>query len=179
MKHLIFSCHCVIWAIYEIFWMKNLNWLVDSFDSQKIYAVSPCQHFALLCWYRHSWLCWECALAEICIIITRSAWHCCWFHSNHQSPSPHGFTGSRLPQHQLSWCCWDRTYAQIISWQNGRLGQYKQLPSLFGAIPSSPYSAPEVWVANALTQQVPEMQFYILRFNYKNSTVSFVFMSDL
>jgi len=113
------------------------------------------------------------------LFITHSAWHCCWFHPNHQSPSPHGFTGSRLPQHQLSWCCCNRTYAWIISWQNGRLGQYKQVPSLFGSIPSSPYSAPELWVANALTQEVPEMKFYFLRFNYKDSTVSIICMSDL
>ncbi len=133
------------------------DWLMNLFDSQKIYAVSPCQHFALLCWTRHSWLCWKCALAETCVIKTRNAWNCCWFHSNHQSPSLHGFTGSRRLQHQLSWCCCNRTYAHVISWQNCRLGQYQQFPSLSRAIPSSPYSTPELWVANELTQHVSRM----------------------
>ncbi len=34
-------------------------------------------------------------------------------------------------------------------------------------------------VANVLAQQVPEMQFFFLRFNYKNCTVSIICMSDL
>jgi hypothetical protein len=66
-----------------------------------------------------------------------------------------------------------------MSWQNDRLGQYKQVPSAPAAIPSSPYSEPEFLFANALTQQVPEMQFYFLSFNYKKHTVSKCCMSDL
>jgi hypothetical protein len=69
----------------------------------------------------------------------------------------------------------------LIYWLNGIWEQHKQRPSLSRAIPLSPYSAPEVWVANALTQQVPEMQFYFLCFNHKNHTVStwIICMSDL
>jgi hypothetical protein len=126
--------------------MKNLNQLANWFDTQEIYAVSPCQHLTSLCQYWHSWLHWERAQTEIWVIITRSAWNYCRLQSNHQSPCLHGFTGSRRPQHHLSWCSCTRTCARVISWQNDRLGQYKQVPSLSGTIPSSqwPYSAPEL-----------------------------------
>ncbi len=178
-KHLISSCHSLIWVVYDIFWMKNLNQLVNQFDTQKLYSVSHGQHLTLLWWYWHSWLCWERAQAEICGIITRSAWNHCHLHSCHHSPCLHGFKGSRCPQHHLSWCCCTRTYDQMISWLYGRYEQYKHLPSLSWAIPSSPYSAPKLWIANALSQQVSEMHFYFLRFNYKKSTVSIICMSDL
>jgi hypothetical protein len=129
-------------------------------NQQSVNADLNHQHLTSLCWYWHSWLYLERAQAEICVIITRSAWNHSCLHSNHHSPCLHGFKGSKHPQHQLSWCFCTKAYASVISWQNGRLGQYKQLPSLSRAISSSPYSAPEVWVANALTQHVPEMQFF-------------------
>ena len=178
-KYLISSCCRLIWAVYETFWMKNPNQLVNQCDTQKIYGVLHGRHLTFLCWYWHSWLYLECSQAEICVIITCSAWNHCCLHSNHHSPCLHGFRASRCPQHYLSWCCCTRAYARMISWLNGRLGQYKQLASLSRAIPSSPCSAPEVWVANALTQHVSAMQFFFLRFNYKNSTVSRICMSDL
>ncbi len=56
------------------------------------------------------------------------------------------WAGVAAPKHMLLLLC--------------RLGQYKQVPSLSGSIPSSPYSAPELWVANALTQHVSAMQFF-------------------
>ena len=55
---------------------------------------------------------------------------------------------SRRPQHHLRSCCCTRAYARVISWQNDRLGQYKQVPSLSGAIPSSPNSAPDLASCN-------------------------------
>ena len=140
--------------------MKNQNQLVNWSDTQKIYVVLHGRHLTFLCWYWHSWLYLECSQAEMCVIITHSAWNHCCLHSNHHSPCLHGFRANRCPQHYLSWCCCTRAYAQMISWLNGRLGQYKQLPSLSRAIPSSPCSAPEVWVANALTQHVSAMQFF-------------------
>ena len=157
-------CCRLIWVVYEIFWMKNQNQLVNWSDTQKIYVVLHGRHLALLCWYWNSWLYLECSQDEICVIITRSACNHCCLHSNHHSPCLHGFRGSRCPQHYLSWCCCTRSYAWMISWLNGRLRQYKQLPSLSRAMPSSPCSAPEVWVVNALTQHVSEMQFFFFAF---------------
>ena len=163
-KHLISPCCQLRQAVYEIFWLKNLNQLVNRSDTQKIYVVLHGRHLTSLCWYWNSWLYLECSQAEICVIITCSAWNHCRLHSNHHSPCLHGFRASRCPQHYLSWCCCTRAYAPMISWLNGRLGQYKQLPSLSGAMPSSPCSAPEVWVVNALTQHVSAMQFFLFVF---------------
>ena len=119
-KHLISPCCRLIWAVYEIFWMKNPNQLVNQCDTQKIYCVLHGRHLTFLCWYWHSWLYLECSQAEICVIITRSAWNHCRLHSNHHPPCLHGFKGSGRPQHYLSWCCCTRTCARMISWLNGR-----------------------------------------------------------
>jgi len=119
-KHLISPCCRLIWAVYETFWMKNLNQLVNQCDTQKIYGVLHGRHLTFLCWYWHNWLYLECSQAEICVIITRSAWNHCRLHSNHHYPCLHGFKGSGRPQHYLSWCCCTRTCARMISWLNGR-----------------------------------------------------------
>ena len=92
--------------------------------------------------------CWSYRFG-ICLVITRSAWNYCRLYSSHQSPCLHGLTGSRCPQHHLRSCCCARAYARVISWQNDRLGQYKQVPSLSGAIPSSPNSAPDLASCNS------------------------------
>ena len=110
-KHLIPPCCPLIWAVYEIFWMKNQNQLVNWSDTQKIYVVLHGRHLTLLCWYWHSWLYLECSQAEICVIMTLSAWNNCYLQSNHHSPCLHGFRASRCPQHYLSWCFCSRAYA--------------------------------------------------------------------
>ena len=56
-KHLISPFHRLIWAVFEIFWVKNLNELVNWFDTPRICSVSPCQVWTLQCWFWHSWLC--------------------------------------------------------------------------------------------------------------------------
>ena len=93
-KHLISPCCRLIWAVYEIFWMKNLNQLVNQCDTQKIYGVLHGRHLTFLCWYWHCWLYLDSAQAVICVIITHSAWNHCCLHSNHHSPCLHGFKGS-------------------------------------------------------------------------------------
>ncbi len=115
-KHLISPCCRLIWAVYEIFWIKNLN----QSDTQKIYGVLHGRHSTFLCWYWRSWLYLDSAQPEICVIITRSAWNHCCLHSNHHSPCLHGFKGCMHQQHYLSWCCCTRTCAWMISWLNGR-----------------------------------------------------------
>ena len=50
-KNLISPCCSLIWAVYETFWMKNLNQLVNQCDTQKIYGVLHGRHLTFLCWY--------------------------------------------------------------------------------------------------------------------------------
>ena len=136
------------------------------FDTQKICFVAPCQELTLHCWYWHSWLCYECAPTEICVIITRSTWNYCHLGSNHCHLGSSGFTGSRRPQHHLRLCCCTRAYASVISWQNDRLGKYKQVPSLSGATPSSPLSA-----RTGKLQSRPQNKFLKCNFSFCVSTI--------
>ena len=101
----------------------------------------------------------------MCVIITRSAWNHCQQGSNYCQRGSNGLTGSRRPQDHLRSCCCTRAYARVISWQNDRLGQYKQVPSLSGAIPSSPNSAPGLASCNrAHTTSSWNAIFSFLRF---------------